>query len=368
MPIDKAFYSDSVEAAIALARRQLGDEALLLGSAPTQGEDARLGAYRVEFRLPEPAGSAPPQKAGPSDRPELQAIQAELARVSTLVARLSAGLIGTGYSPELAEPGAVLTARDLPPALVHDLLDRVERRLRTRSRPDPASGSLIRQALIAEAESRIVSTPELGRSQAEQKVVALVGPSGCGKTTTLAKLAMREGIGARRPTLILSTDTHRVAAADQLRAYAAILGLPFEVTDTPAALARLILEHRQKGLILIDTPGFSPKEQECGHEWANMLTRLEEIEIQLVLPATTRTDDLLASLRWWQMFSPDKLIFTRLDETSRPGGCLAAAMLSGKPVSYLSWGPRIPEDLEPASTANLIHLLLGASFTAGAAA
>ncbi len=367
MPIEKVFYSDSVEAAVALARRQLGEEALLLGACPTEGEDARLGAYRVDFQLPDSPHPLPRTETL-GERDELQAIQAELGRLSALVAHLSSGLIGTGCAPELTELGAGLAARDLPPTLVNDLLDRVERRLRLRSRSNPAPAALIRQALIAETESRIVSAPELGPPEAAQKVVALVGPSGCGKTTTLAKLAMREGIGAKRSTLILSTDTHRVAAPDQLRAYAAILGLPFEVAETPAALARLLTEHRQKGLILIDTPGFSPREEECGQEWAAMLAGPGDVETQLVLAATTRTEDLLASMRWWEIFSPAKLIFTRLDETTRPGGCLAAAMLSGKAVSYLSRGPRIPEDLEPASAANLIHLLLGASVTVGAAA
>lgn len=367
MSIEKVFYSDSVEAAVALARKQLGEEALLLGASPTEGEDIRLGAYRVEFQLPDSTAASPPQPAH-GERIELHAVQAELSRLSSLIAHLSSGLAGSCSAPELTELGAGLAARDLPPSLVNELLDRVERRLRLRNRLNPAPAGLVRQALIAETESRISASAELGRPEAERKVVALVGPPGWGKTTTLAKLAMREGIGARRSTLILSTDTHRVAAPDQLRAYAAILGLPFEVAETPSSLFRLLQEHRQKGLVLIDTPGFSPGEEECAREWASMLRGHAEIEVQMVLAATTRTEDLLASMRWWESFTPEKLIFTRLDETTRPGGCLAAAMLSGRAVSYLSTGPRIPEDLEPASAANLTHLLLGASMTAGAAA
>ena len=99
-----------------------------------------------------------------------------------------------------------------------------------------------------------------------------------------------------------------------------------------------------------------------------MLAGRADIETQLVLAATTRTEDLLATMRWWEVFAPSKLIFTRLDETRRPGGCLAAAMLTGKAVSFLSTGPRIPEDLEPASTAGLMRLLLGSALAAGASA
>lgn len=369
MPAERVFYSDSVEAAVAQARRQLGDEALLLRSCPTAGEESRLGSYRVDFLLPDDPPPPPP----PPDRPhagldDLQSIQAELRRLSSLVAHLSSGLIGAGHAPELAELGSQLTARDLPPGLVTELLDRVERRLRLKTRTTPASSGLLRQALIAEVETRITPAPALGQPDAAQKVVALIGPPGCGKTTTLAKLAMREGIHARRSTLILSTDTHRVAAPDQLRAYAAILGLPFEVAETPATLSRLLLEHAQRNLVLIDTPGFSPGEEECAQEWAEMLGGRAGVETQLVLAATTRTEDLLATMRWWDVFCPARLIFTRLDETTRPGGCLAVAMLTGKAVSFLCQGPRIPEDLEPASMAGLLRLLLGASLSTGAAA
>ncbi|MBI4893009.1 MAG: hypothetical protein HY821_20470, partial [Acidobacteria bacterium] len=131
---------------------------------------------------------------------------------------------------------------------------------------------------------------------------------------------------------------------------------------------QLLEEHRSKELILIDTPGFGRNELEACRLWASWLHTGAEIEVQLVLPATTRTPDLLEALNWWEPFGAAKLIFSRLDETSAAGGCLAAAMLSGKPVSFLCSGQRIPEDLQPATLPALLHLLSSSPMALGASA
>jgi flagellar biosynthesis protein FlhF len=376
MPEQRTIFANTVEAALALARREHGEDTLLLGSRPADGSDARLGAYRVDFQIQDSLAPAPTvEDATPRFRPSsppavlsLDAIQAELGRLTAMVSQLSSGLCQSGASPELTAIAADLVAKDFPPDLVLDLLDRIDRRLRLRARLEPASAGLIRQALIAEAEARIKVDAGFDPAAPARRMIALVGPAGAGKTTTLAKLAMIEGVGARRPTAIISTDSHRVAAAEQLRAYAAILGLPFAMVDSVAALSQTLEEHRQKQLVLIDTPGFSPLETECRQHWAEMLKLQPQVETHLVLSATTRTMDLMAAVRWWDAFQPSKLIFTRLDETACTGGCLTAAMLSRKPVSYLGTGQRIPEDIERASLAGMIRLLLGNSQAVGATA
>ncbi len=362
MPVQKTYYGNTIESAIAQAKKECGDETLLVESGPAEG--VRAGAYRVVVELPEKEQWERTRKPAVS----LAGVEAELGRLSALVAQLAAGVCATGYASELRPAAAALVACDLPAGLVEELLDRVERKLRLHLRTEPAGPKVVRQALAEEIESRIHVDSLLGRPGAKRKIVALAGPAGAGKTTSLVKLAMRAGVAARRPAMILSTDAHRVAAAEQLRSYAAILGLPFAMAETPGGLTRLIEEHQQKELVFIDTPGFGPRDIECAREWAAMLGAHEDIEVQLVLPATTRSSDLLQAVRWWEVFRPAKLLFTRLDEAGCGGGCVAAAMVSGKPVSYLCSGQRIPEDLAPATKTEMAEMVLRETRAAVAAA
>jgi flagellar biosynthesis protein FlhF len=380
----KIYYANTVEAALALARREHGDETLFIDSGETHGEERHLGAQRVVIgyeEAPAPAtfaalaapaapaaAGAPAAPASPAASIESSALNLELKRLSTVVGQLAAGMYASTGVPELGAVTSALAASDLPAELGRSLLERVERRLKLRERDTPAAAGLVRQTLCDELESRIKVDSTLGKPRATRQVVAFVGPPGAGKTSTLVKLAMHAGVSARRPTAILSTDSHRVAATDQLRSYAAILGLPFMLAETPGALARALQEFRQKDLVLVDTPGFGPRETECAEEWANMLAAQSELEVQLVLAATTRSTDLLAATHWWRRFAPSKLLFTRLDETSCGGSAIAAAITTGLPVSYLCAGQRIPEDLEPATKGALVQMLLGGPLAAGAAA
>jgi flagellar biosynthesis protein FlhF len=158
--------------------------------------------------------------------------------------------------------------------------------------------------------------------------------------------------------VLLSADNYRVAAAEQLRAYAAILGVGFEALQTVAALAQAIEENRGKDLILIDTPGLGPAEIEDSMGLAPFLSTRSDIDVQLVVPASMKPADLSRVVDAFGAFAPRRLIFTRLDETGSYGPVFTEAVRTGRPLSFFAGGQRIPEDLQTATAALLVDLLL----------
>lgn len=375
------FYSDSVASALATARLTLGDDTVLVEAGSTPPEQAGRGPYRVVVAGPEerPAPGAGQAKARPPAPPqqdssgglrqELRALRSSLDALGAMAARTALGHSALAQAPELAPWIGKLLEMDVPPDLIQAAAEGASRRLRLESAvpgtiPQPA----VRRAIVSEIEGKLLVQPGLGREGEKCRVAALAGPPGAGKTTTLAKLAMREGVSGRHSAVLLSVDVFRIGAADQLRNLASILGIPFRLCETPAALRRALVEARQRDLVLIDTPGASPAESEWWQEWVPRLAAERAIEIQLVLPATASPKQLAAWVERYAALDPGRLIFTHLDEAESFGGLLAAVLKAQRPVSFLASGQGIPEDLEQAAKPRLLELLLGGAGVLSAAA
>jgi flagellar biosynthesis protein FlhF len=223
-----------------------------------------------------------------------------------------------------------------------------------------------RQALRQELLDRIAVSAELPSSSFEisgpggvRSIIALVGPPGAGKTITLAKLAVRYGLSAKRSTHIISYDSHRIASGDQLRAYAAVLGVSFEDLYTVDALSQSLKENVRKELILIDTPGYSASDFDLSADLSRFLSTYSHLDVHLVLSCALRSSDLSCMVERYQIFKPAKLLFTRLDETTSYGCIVNESARTGLPVSFLSAGPRVPEDIEASTRDRIVDLLLG---------
>jgi flagellar biosynthesis protein FlhF len=369
----KSYYSPTVEDAIALARQELGPDAMLVNSRRSLPDARHLGEYEVVFVTDAPGQEmeAPATAADPaSDR-----ISADVSDLKRELEAMRRALTHSAYAPRQSREGspdiynayAALTASDVNPELARAVVDMAE----VRAGSDRGAAGFER-ALTAELESRIVTEPALGRGEARPHIVALVGPPGAGKTTTLVKLAVNYGLAGRRPALLLSMDTYRVAAAEQLRSYAAILGLAFQVLETVGSLAQAIEENHGKELIFIDTPGFGFMDLSGANSLAHFLSTRQDIDTQLVLPSSMKAADLTRVVDSFKTFSPRRLLFTKIDETGSFGPILNESVRTETPVSFLATGQRIPEDLETASAGRLAELILprhtGVAKAAGAAA
>jgi flagellar biosynthesis protein FlhF len=380
MPIRKSFFAETVEGAIAEATREMGAETFLVGSRRTEPAERHLGAYEVIVEG-DPSRSKESASAAMSNRtedpsascfsasstsrpPELELIRQELSRMRDLLARCAVRM-GPALPAELLPLGVQLSNADFSPALVESLIHTATNQATDGGTKLSEAG--LQRAILSEIGSRLRVDAEIGAPGSTRKIVALAGPAGSGKTTTLVKLAVRMGLAKHSPTLIVSTDTYRVAAADQLRAYAAILGVACEVVETPGALVRALEEHRTKATILLDLPGIGPREPELMNEWSAVIAR-PEIDVHLVLPATMRCTDLLRTARRFEPVRPSHLIFTHLDETTSCGGMLSLAIETGRPVSFLCAGQSVPEDIESATRHALLRLISAEPLAAAAAA
>jgi flagellar biosynthesis protein FlhF len=348
----KSYFCASVEDAIRQARHELGPDAILLQDRKAPPEARHLGEYEVVFasgrnELPAIPAAAEPEPPGrlAGEVAELKRQLEAMRRALTKSAFAPAQWLGA--APELSESYALLTAQEVTPDLAREMVQAAASRAR--------EGSLWSRALVEEVDSRLRVEPVLGRSDSRPRIAALVGPPGAGKTTTLVKLAVNYGLACRRPVLLISMDTYRVAAAEQLRSYAAILGVGFQV------LAQTLDENQGKELILIDTPGCGFADLDCSSDLARFLRTRVDIDTQLVLSSSMKSADLSRVIDAFEIFRPGRLLFTRLDETTAPGPILNETVRTGKPLSFFATGQRIPEDLETASSRRLTELLLGSS-------
>jgi len=205
-------------------------------------------------------------------------------------------------------------------------------------------------------ENVSVRPPDFASSDRQMRI-ALIGPTGVGKTTTLAKLAAHY-LSRHSPSIALITiDTYRIAAVEQLKVYGEIMHLPVEVVISPEQLEEALLKHRDRELVLIDTAGRSPRDFFCIEELAAFLGKDPGIEKHLVLSATTREEELNEAVRRFDQVGIDRIIFTKIDECSQLGSLFNIQIQHGKPLSFVTNGQRVPEDLleiTPEKVASLI--------------
>jgi flagellar biosynthesis protein FlhF len=337
----KSYFSGTVEAAMELARKELGEDALLVNARPATPETQSLGAFEVVFGvLPTQPGSAESSPAA-GRHPHVDRLAQDVAGLKREIECMAQSLRGARMF------GAPTAASD-EPALYSQLIE---------AELDAALARRVEQGTPLQDLFEVEAT--LGRPGAERTVVALVGPPGAGKTATLVKLAARYGLTSRKPAHILSADVHRVGAPDQLRSLASILGIGCDVIESPLALAQALEEHRSKDFVFIDTPGLARGEMEDGADLARLIASHPEIDTHLVLPASMKPADLARVIDRYEIFQPRKLLFTRLDETERYGALVTEAARRSLPVSFLAAGQRIPDDLEPATKERLVSLVLG---------
>ncbi len=205
-----------------------------------------------------------------------------------------------------------------------------------------------------------IHVPPRGR-----RVVALVGPTGVGKTTTIAKLAAGFRLEAKRSVALVTIDTFRIAAVQQLQAYAEIMDLPMEVVQNPEDMQPALERLGDVDLVLIDTAGRSPRSDTRIEQLRAMLRAAQPDETHLVLSATSSRDTIQNILDGFSAVRPTAAILSKLDESTQLACVLAAFEGRNLPISYMTTGQQVPDDIETADAESLVGDLLATHLTSG---
>ncbi len=193
----------------------------------------------------------------------------------------------------------------------------------------------------------------------DNKVVFFVGPTGVGKTTTIAKVASYFLINQELRVALITADTYRIAAVEQLRTYADILNIPIKVIYSDDELGPAIEEFSHYDLIFVDTAGRSHKNEERHLELSKMLDSVDEKDVYLVLSAATKYKDLKSIANKYSAICDYKIIFTKLDETMSYGNILNTKLLTGAKLSYVTFGQSVPEDISTIKPHQIAKNILG---------
>ena len=217
----------------------------------------------------------------------------------------------------------------------------------------------VRDSLISKIERELLLAGPIDITSGRTKIAAFVGPTGVGKTTTVAKLAAIHALDRKKKVALITIDTYRIAAVEQLKVYATIMGLPFKPVTSPEELNQALVQFADKDLVMIDTAGRNQQDQSQIKEIKSFLEQSLPVEIYLVMSITHKENNLSAVCHQFGFLPIDRIIFTKLDESYTYGSIINQLFRGKKPLSYLTTGQKVPEDIEIATKERIISLMLG---------
>ena len=368
----KTYRAPTLAEALAEVKNDLGREAVIvqtrrlrqggfLGMMATEIVEVTAAVDTALAKANKVAAARPPEpkpKENDADDAKMLALHLELASMrksleSVLESRSTAQKTTTDMPPEKKKSFLQEWARknDLDPVAADALFYGIPN---INSLSSELFQSRLRERLVAHFQD----VAGIAVRPAYCKVVALIGPTGVGKTTTVAKLAANFALREKYRVALVTADTYRIAAVEQLKTYADLIGIPIDVVYTPQEMRSALYRHQDKQLVLIDTAGRSPSNQPQLAELEALLAVDDNIEKHLVLSATTKFTDCLEAVQRFQPSKPQKYLFTKLDEASNLGTLFNLMFHAPKTLSYITTGQNVPDDIELADPNRLTTLML----------
>lgn len=258
---------------------------------------------------------------------------------------------------ELYDSYTQLISSQVSQELAMEIISNLQRQLRPEHLRQP---QYVQQRLAEQIERLIPTAGPIARTKVRgPHVAALIGPTGVGKTTTIAKLAANLKLRERRRVGLITIDTYRIAAIDQLKKYADIIGARLRVVSRPEDLRDAVESMNDCEYVLIDTAGRSPNDALKISELKNFLASASPDEVHLVLSTTCSQESIELAIERFADVRVDRMIFTKLDEAPHVGVVLNILRKTAKPLSYVTTGQDVPDDIEVGCGRRLAQLILG---------
>lgn len=239
------------------------------------------------------------------------------------------------------------------------IINDIENSMKKESNLDSILASVYQKIILKFGE------PEAIEDDDRRKIVFFIGPTGVGKTTTIAKLASDFKLTRSKSVAMITADTYRIAAVEQLNTYASILDVPVNVIYSPSEIVESIEELSDYQMIFVDTAGRSHKNTEQRDEIIEMISNVRNSDIDadiiifLVMSVTTKYRDMVNICDAYKSLNAYRLLFTKLDETDSVGNILNIKLYTGAPISYTTCGQNVPDDIESVDVQKLAKSLLG---------
>ena len=367
------FKPQMIEVTVALEEEPADQTANLRSAVAAVSEIAQNQVRREEMQKAEKKGPEIREEKSASEKKSAQSITDHKddsvieEKLNTMIQNMLEKQIGQKEETEEGEKNEnveffkllynVMMENELDEKYANQLIDDLDRTMKP-NMPIDFILSNVYQKMVLKFGKTCTITPATNRP----KVIYFIGPTGVGKTTTIAKLASKLSVEQKKKIALLTADTYRIAAAEQLRTYANILEVPFRVIYTAPEIQNAISDFKDYDYILIDTAGHSHNNVELHSSMKEMIVSLDpsvEKEVYLVVSATTKYRDLISIADSYKEMTEFNLIFTKLDETTTLGNLLNLKLYTGAPMSYVTCGQNVPDDIEDFDAQETVKLLLG---------
>jgi flagellar biosynthesis protein FlhF len=368
----KRYEASNMEEAISKVKTDLGPEAIILHTRRLQ-KSWPMSIFRnstveitaaLDVNLMDnqgPNGHTTNHSTAISEVVEerLDLLQTDMDEIKTLVKTIAGQLSDPLFQEVPAsflDIYETLISNKVDDELARKIMQEVQDQLTSVELANP---SILRERALSEIAKLMPIASPLPADNDQQRVIALVGPTGAGKTTTIAKLAAKYCLYEGKKAVLISADTYRIAAVEQLKTYAEIIGAPIEIVFNNQDAREALEAHRDKDVVFIDTAGRSPLNEGQLNELAGLINVCTPDEVHLVLSVTTKLSDQMNAVNRFSIVPINRIVFTKLDESKTLGTMLNIVNRVKVPISYLTIGQNVPEDIKTAEPLKLANLILG---------